>query len=927
MVKSRKPFFAPSVLLAIFISALLLHSVTAQESNSDDASPDDALAAKTPPPAPTKAPPPKVKLAKKDDKKSGRKDDAKKPERFEDEKPFDEMVKGMEVTKGLFTFYRKVDDGRTYMEIMPSQFDKQFLFSSSVDQSVGERGLYAAQMAGEFPFAFRLVGRSVQMLIKNSLYAATNDTPEARALARSFPVSMLGNARIISRPHPDRKSLLINAWDMFITDIPGFASALKETYRPSDYRFDRGNSNFGAVKSFPENSLLEVWLHYVTENPRGGTFTLPDARSIPIVMKYDIVELKKTAYRPRLADDRVGHFLSVQADYSSDVPKSLMIRRINRWNLEKKDQKAALSEPKKPITFWLENTIPVEYRPSMREGILLWNKAFERIGFTNAIVVRQQSDSSDWDPADSRYNTVRWFQGVDASFAIGPSRANPYTGEIYDADIGFSEGIIRSIRRHNEEFIGPVSGAAPIATEAPARPKFPFTRDASKFCDHANGMAEQAAFGVNVLQARGALDKTTEDRLLREYLIEVTAHEVGHTLGLRHNFRASNMLKPAELLDMEITEKQSQSGSVMDYNPIVIAGKGQKQGHFVPTTLGPYDYWAIEYAYKEIEPASEPAELAKIASRCAEAGLAYSTDEDAMGTYSAAAMDPMVNQFDQSSDPLGFFADRIGIIRELWAGMEANLLQKGDGYQVLRRSMNRSINEYYRSLMIASKFVGGIYHRRDHFGDENGRTPYEPVAADRQREAVAFLQKYAFAENAFDLPPTLLNRLAIERLPGISGLDGLYSTDGRADYAWHDSILNLQRNVLWRLYQSLTLGRLQDNEMRFAPGEKIFTMADMFAGFDAAIWSELDEPHKIKALRRNLQREHLKQLIRLSVRSIGAPEDATSLARASLKKISSNIQTALAGGRIADPATIAHLEETHERIKSALDAKLWKSAE
>jgi hypothetical protein len=903
----------------LIISALLL----ARFSRADFG--DDALSAKaTNSPIRTKAPWYKPSGKKADAKKT----DAKKPEKFEDEKPFDEIVKNMEVIKGLFTFYRKADENKIYLEITTNQFDKLFLFSSSIDQSAGERGLYASQQAGEFPFTFHLIGKQVQLLVRNSLYTATNGTPEGRGVAKSFPNSLLASARILSRPHPDRKSLLVNAFDLFVLDIPGFAPALSEIYRPSGYRFDRGNSAFGPIKSFPENALLEVTLQFATDNPRARTVTLPDARSLPITLKYDIAELKHTNYKPRLADDRVGHFLSVQADYSSDHPRSLMIRRINRWNLQKKDPKAAMSEPVKPITYWLENTIPVEYRAYIREGALMWNKAFERIGFTNAVVVRQQADNSEWDPADARYSTIRWFQGADAGFAIGPSRANPFTGEIYDADIGFSEAMARYVRRYGEEFAGPLSGSIPLALDPPAMPKLPFMRNDFAACEYATGMIDQAAFGAAVLQARGAFNKEMEEKLMREYLVEVTAHEVGHTLGLRHNFRASNMLKPEELFDDAKTDKMSQSGSVMDYNPIIVAPKGQKQGHFCPPTLGPYDYWAIEYAYKTID-GDETAELAKIASRCAEPELGYSTDEDALGTYSAASMDPMVNQFDQSSDPLGYFTERVKIVRELWNSMEANLLEKGEGYQILRRAMNRSFNEYSRGILMGAKFLGGVYHRRDHFGDPNGRAPYAPVSADKQREALQFLQTYAFAENAFDLPPTLLNRLAMERLPGVSGIDGVISTDGRNDYAWIDSILNLHRSILGRLYQPLTLGRLQDNEMRFAAGEKVFTMADMFTGLDAVIWSELDNgAAKISAPRRNLQREQLKQLVRLAVRNVGGvPEDATSLARASLSVLNSKMSNALAANTVTDPTTRAHLQESSERIKAALDAKLWRAAE
>jgi len=403
---------------------------------------------------------------------------------------------------------------------------------------------------------------------------------------------------------------------------------------------------------------------------------------------------------------------------------------------------------------------------------------------------------------------------------------------------------------------------------------------------------------------------------------------VGHTLGLRHNFRGSTILKPEELNDVSRTGTVGQSASVMDYNPIIIAAKGEKQGDFVPVTLGPYDYWAVEYAYKPIA-GDEKLELSKIASRAADPMLPYSTDEDALGTFSSNAIDPLVNQFDASSDPLAYFRKRFEIVTELWSAMETKLARPGEGYQVLRRALGRGLNEYYRGLVTSSKFVGGVYPHRDHVGDPNGRPPYEPVPADRQREALELLRNYAFKEGNFTLPSSLLNKLAVERLPALDGLDGLFNTQ-RIDYPWHDAVLNLQKAVVGRLFNPVTLARIQDNELRFAPDEKPFTMADLFRGLDQAIWSELDSgASKISSLRRNLQREHLKHLIRLTLRpgQTAIPEDATTLARASLTEIQVKIHSALNAGKMNDPTSNAHLQETDDRIATALQAQMQKPVE
>jgi len=784
-------------------------------------------------------------------------------------------------------------------------------------------------MGGSFPFTFHQSGKSIQWVLKNTTFTATNGTPAARATERSFPNGLLGSTKILSQPHPDRKSILINISELLVTDLPGFAAVLKDVYKPGDYKFDKGNSAVANAKAFPENVLFEVALHYTCDNPKVGSLTLPDTRSVPLVVKYDFSAIKETGYKSRLADDRVGHFLTVHEDFSSDHPATPFVRHIHRWQLEKSDPSAALSVPKQPIVFWLENTIPAEYRDSMREGALLWNKAFEKIGFRDAIIVKQQPDDADWDPADSRYSTIRWFAGVDASFAIGPSRANPFTGQIYDADIGFSEGIIRSVRRQADEFFQPTLPGA-HATDAmggagasEAATPFGWCRNIRYMCEYADGLAQQAAFGMNVIDSRGDWSPEVEQKLMHEYLVEVTAHEVGHTLGLRHNFRASSMLRADELMDLEKTSEIGQSGSVMDYNPIVIAPKGKKQGNFVPVTLGPYDFWAIEYAYKPC--VNEKEDLAKIAARSAEPQLAYGTDEDAMGTYSASSIDPLANQFDQSSDPLAYFQTRVAVINELWANMESKLVREGEGYQILRRTVGHGLNEYYRSLVTSSKFIGGIYHYRDHSGDPNGRSPFVPVPADKQREALDFLQRNAFSETAFNLPAGVLNKLAPERLASLDGIDNLYNAR-RVDYPWHDSVISVQRAVLNRLYEPVTLSRIQDNELRFEGNQKPFTMADMFSALDGSIWSELDAPtERISSLRRNLQREQMKQLTRLTLRTNPqAPEDATSLARASLVNLRRKLEVVLRNESLKDTATRAHLQETHDRIDAVLQAHVQK---
>ena len=321
-------------------------------------------------------------------------------------------------------------------------------------------------------------------------------------------------------------------------------------------------------------------------------------------LRYSITELPEPGYTTRLADPRVGHFFEQIQDYSDkyDSKYTPARRYINRWRLEKADPKSAMSPPKKPIVFWLENTIPVKYRPAIRDGVLMWNQAFERIGFKDAIVVKEQPDDSEWDPADTRYNTIRWFAGIDAGFAQGPSRANPFTGELYDADIRFSEVFVRSRRQLAVIETNPLSF---LEQEQPFVFRAPWSTGKHTFCTFASEAVHEMGFGMDVLQMRGVEPDSPEaDKFVHDYLKEIAAHEVGHTLGLRHNFRASTIRTLAGAQDADVTAKDGLTGSVMDYIPANIAGKGAKQAEYHQSTLGPYDYWAIEYAYKPINAGS-----------------------------------------------------------------------------------------------------------------------------------------------------------------------------------------------------------------------------------------------------------------------------------------------------------------------------------
>ena len=899
------------------------------------------------------------------DKESDKKDDKDQPK----EQPFDKAVKGARLIKGLFNVYVKDDDAKFYLEILPEQIDAPFLLNPTLVSGLGQGFLYPSDMLPEYVVAFHKNGKMIQLIHKNVLFRADESSTLHRAAALAAPDAIAAQAKIESQPHAERKSVLVDLGSLFLGDLEGMSVALHQVLE-APYQFDREGSALASAKGFPDNVDFETVLHFKTSDIKKPAVYAADPRSLLIRFHYAISRLPQTGYRPRLADDRVGHFLAMVDDYSDDRQDQPTVRYITRWHLEKKDPSAPLSEPKQPIVFYLENTIPGPYRDAVRRGVENWNPAFEAIGFKNAVVVKEQPDDPDWDAADVRYSTLRWIVAPNAGFAQGPSRINPYTGQIFDADIRFSADMLRGIRREYEELVSPVTalpgagaqaapaaaallrtlagwtstlgpfpidallgdlggGANPPVTRptlgAGARPGVPPA--ALGYCDYATGLAHEAALGWNVLQARGRFDAKAQDDYVNGFIVSVTMHEVGHTLGLRHNFKSSNALPFGKLQDASLTARVGLTGSVMDYVPVNLAPEGKPQGEFWQTRIGPYDAWAIEYAYKPIEAASpegEKAALETIASRVANTDLAYGTDEDTF-TGTPKGIDPTSNMWDLGSDILAYYSSRADIAHELFGRMEDRFNDPGLRYQKLRLVFAQAIGEIAPAALNVPKYIGGIRHYRDHIGDPSGRLPYDPVPAREQRDALAFLNKEIFGPDAFRIPPRLLNKLAVERFPDIEG--NFWNLE-RIDLPIHTLVLALQSLPMDRLFHPIVLSRLVDIETRYEGKDK-FTAAEMFAAVRQAIWSEIDSRGNVNSFRRNLQRKHLTTLIGLAVQSDPAvPEDARTLARADLIEIRRGIDALL--GRAGKPAaaldavTRAHLDETRARITAALEAGMQR---
>lgn len=859
-------------------------------------------------------------------------------------KPFADVTRGSEIGTGLFTIYYKHED--ILVALTPDKLDHDFLLVTQVAQGIGDLGLDGGSTLRSDLVRFHREGDRIELWVVNPHMAAAPGTPMARTVDYSFGHSVARSFPIAAERREGE--ILFNATPFFLSDWGEVGATLQAAAAQrkivSTISLDDERSSFQQLRLYPTNIEAEVRLTFEASRSV-GLETVSDNRWIPIGVHYSLLALPSTPMRPRYADDRVGYFVSAMKDFSRDTADNFFVRYIDRWRLEKKYPSAASSVPVQPITYYIDRTVPLEWRPYVRAGILEWNRAFEEAGFRDAIRVLDAPNDSAWSAEDARYSTVRWTATNRSVYAIGPINVDPRTGEILNADVLISAGWIQRWRGRA------VEATAPVASVESA-----FREDSLamlpgadlRLCRYGEGLAGDGGVATAVLAAHGSIaaGEGPGRAYIGQALKALVMHEVGHTLGLRHNFRGSAGASAAQLANRGWTSTHGFGVSVMDYMPPSLALDPARQGDFYSPTIGSYDRWAIGYGYAGVgglvaEPAvfrgtgASPVRwspelelngLSAIASEAANPEHLYGSDEDA--GFGAAGLDPTISRYDQTNDPLGWAHDRVTLIDGLFDSLETRVVAPGQGYARLRSVFTDLLTERWYALLVSTKYLGGATISRDHRGDPGERPALVNVPAARQRAALAFIADAGFGAQAYHFRPELLSRLGPERWSHWGASP--YGT--RADFPLHEWAATQQGGLLAQLLDPAVLGRIRDAELRAADGEPRMGLPELFATLSGAIWSELAPSttarpvttRNIASTRRDLQRQHLNAMIRIALNPTpGTPEDARAIARMTLSSLGTDIDRVLATPKTdLDVSTRAHLLDCRQRIAQALDAQM-----
>lgn len=816
-------------------------------------------------------------------------------------KAYEEALKNSRSYEGLFTVYQDTLSGETHLEIREDQLDQEYIYFSQTTDGIVSAGHFRGRFAGNKVVSIRKYYDRIEFVTENTSFFFDEENPLSRASAANISPSVMVSQEIVA--HKEEEGVyLISSDEIFLGES---LNQIKPSPFPSPSPqrvFTLGSLNkertrYLDIRSYPKNT--DVIVEYVYKNPAplaGGGREVTDPRYVSIQFQHTFLEMPDNDYEPRFEDARIGYFTQQVEDMTSLSPTPYR-DMIHRWHLQKKDPGAELSEPIEPIVWWIENTTPREFRQPIKDGVLAWNDAFEQAGFKNAVQVKIQPDDADWDANDIRYNVLRWTSSPRPPFAgYGPSFVNPRTGQILGANIMLEFMFVRRNLVDSQLF----ETAALDMHEMDVN----HHHEDGILCSFGFGMQQNLMTGLSVARGTG-LDQVEEDRLINEALMMLALHEVGHTLGLNHNMKASYLHSPEKIYNRENTIEDGLTGSVMDYAVVNLSPDPEIRSQYFDVKPGIYDRWAIEYGYSPSadNPKDENERLREILARSNQRGHDFGNDADDMRS-AGKAIDPRVMTWDLSSDPITYSAERIGLLKQTMETIMDRYIRDDQTYHELRSVYLVLSAQHNRMASVITRYIGGVYVDRSLPGQGTGNKPFTPVSKDDQKRALQALNKYVFAPDAFDRPADLYNYLQMQR----RGFGFFAATE---DPKIHDRALNIQRNTLNHILHPIVLKRMTDTQVY---GNE-YPIAEFMQDLTNGIF-HTDMNGYVNSFRRNLQNEYVNRLISIIDEESRYDFISRSLALYNLLEI----QNMLDKRPKNDVETIAHTRHLMLNIEKALDA-------
>lgn len=812
---------------------------------------------------------------------------------------FDAVVEKSERLEGLFDVYRDKKSGETYLAIKPEQIDQEFIYNAVVIDGAVEAGTFRGAYGDNKIISIRRHFNRIELVNENSSFYFDPDNAIAGAADANISVAIIAVQDIVAENEKDG-TVLIKADDIFLKESLQQLKGPPDPDPTAEKRFELGTlsetkNKIFEVRSYPENT--NIFVDYVFENPAplvAAQRDVTDSRFVSIRLQHSLVKVPDNGYEPRLDDPRVGYFLEYITDLTS-ASHAPYRDLIMRWDLRKKDPDAEVSEPVEPIVWWIENTTPVEIRDTIREGALAWNQSFEKAGFRNAVQVQVQPDDADWDAGDIRYNVLRWTSSPQPPFGgYGPAFTNPRTGQVLGADI-MLEHVFLTNRIQLENILEAIAGTGNSKG----------VMGHAVRCSVGHNLQLSNIFGTHAIKAMG-LGGAQQAQMLDEGIRMLILHEIGHTLGLNHNMKASQIYTIDQLSDADFVAEGGLTGSVMDYAPVHLATPGRGQTGFYDVKPGHYDDWAIEFGYSpDLDGPDGEARRDELLSRSTEALLTFGNDADDMRAP-GAGIDPRVNIGDMSSDAVSYASERLDLIDEILGSLRDRTAEDGNSYQELVNAHMIMSYEFAIAARTISRYVGGVQVNRAMVGQPGAATPYVPVALSEQKRAMDALRDKVFAPDAFARSEELFSHLRQQR----RDFDFYGLTE---DPKLHELMLAVHKSVLDHLMHPVVLRRISDSRQY---GNE-YPLGDIFEDLTNAIFSE-DMPRTVNTYRQNLQLEYVNRLILMISGETKAKFDylSQSVALDNLRQIESAMRANAGIGN----ETRAHRANILYTIERGLDA-------